>query len=128
MLCTCCAIFFNAWCLYLIKLCHRCAISSTTLSMNKIIGLVFFFACTLPLGIVLGIVITSSLEDTHTQQIVEGYFNAVAAGILVYVSMVEMLAEEFSHPVVKADAVLKTKMTVAMMGGLISMCVLAIWA
>jgi hypothetical protein len=52
----------------------------------------------------------------------------LAAGILVYVSMVEMLAEEFSHPVVKGDFVLKTKMIFAMIGGLASMSVLAIWA
>jgi hypothetical protein len=38
------------------------------------------------------------------------------------------LAEEFSHPVVKGDFLLKTKMIVAMIFGLTSMCVLAIWA
>lgn len=105
-----------------------CAMTSTNLSSNKITGLVLFFACTLPLGIVIGMIITFSLEDSHSQEIVEGFANGLAAGILVYVSMVEMLAEEFSHPTVKDDYLLKSKMIVSMICGLVSMCVLAIWA
>lgn len=105
-----------------------CAMSSTSLSHKKIAGLVFFFACTLPLGIVIGIIITYSIDDSHGQELVEGFANALASGILVYVSMVEMLAEEFGHPVVKGDFLLKAKMIMAMISGLTSMCVLAIWA
>ena len=107
---------------------HRCVMSSTGLSTNKIAGLVLFFACTLPLGIGIGLLIIYCVDDSHIQDLVEGYANAIAAGILVYVSMVEMLAEEFSHPVVKEDFLLKTKMILAMSAGLASMCVLAVWA
>ena len=102
--------------------------SSTTLSSGKIAGLVLFFACTLPFGVIIGIIITSSIDDSHSQDLVEGYANALAAGILVYVSMVEMMAEEFGHVIVKDDYVLKTKMIFAMISGFASMCALAIWA
>lgn len=102
--------------------------SSTNLSPNKISSLVMFFACTLPVGIVLGLIITFCIDDSHTQGLVEGYANAVAAGILIYVSMVEMLAEEFSHPAVKGDFVLKSKMISAMIFGLGAMSALAVWA
>ena len=102
--------------------------SATHLSSNKITGLVFFFACTLPLGIVIGLIITFLIEDSHGQELVEGYANALAAGILLYVSMVEMLAEEFGHPLVKEDFLLKSKMIMAMICGFASMCLLAIWA
>jgi solute carrier family 39 (zinc transporter), member 1/2/3 len=102
--------------------------SSTDLSTSKITGLVLFFACTLPLGIVLGMIITFCIDGTHGQELVEGFANAVAAGILVYVSLVEMLAEEFSHPAVKGDFLLKSKMILAMIFGLTSMCLLAVWA
>jgi zinc transporter 1/2/3 len=102
--------------------------SSTDLTPNKITGLVMFFACTLPMGIVIGIIITYVIEDSHGQEMVEGYANALAAGILVYVSMVEMLAEEFNHPLVKEDYLLKSKMIVALGFGFLSMSLLAIWA
>ena len=102
--------------------------SSTTLSTSKIVGLVVFFACTLPFGVVVGIIITYSIDDSHSQEMVEGYANALAAGILVYVSMVEMLAEEFSNAVVKDDYPLKCKMIISVSLGFFSMCILAVWA
>jgi zinc transporter 1/2/3 len=89
---------------------------------------VLFFAFTLPFGIVVGIIICFSVESVKDQVLVEGYANALAAGILVYVSMVEMLAEEFTHPVTRGDFLLKFKMIISMIAGLTSMCVLAIWA
>lgn len=104
-----------------------CAISSAKLSSGKIFGLICFFACTLPSGIILGILITNS-EDDYTSMMVEAYANGVAGGILIYVSMVEMMADEFSNDLVRNDYYLKFKMIFAITLGITVMGILAIWA
>lgn len=104
-----------------------CAISATDLSFNKIAGLIMFFACTLPTGIVIGILI-SNTTDSYLGELITGFSNGVAAGILIYVSMIEMMAEEFSNVHVKNDYGLKAKMILCITVGLLSMGVLAIWA
>ena len=104
-----------------------CAISATRLSFGKISGLISFFMCTLPTGIIVGICISSSTES-QTGIYVEGFANSIAAGILIYVSMVEMLADEFSHDLVVDNYPLKIKMILLMMIGVGTMALLAVWA
>jgi zinc transporter ZupT len=104
-----------------------CAISATRLSFNKIAGLVGFFACTLPFGIILGLLISSSTESS-TGELVKGYANGIAAGILIYVGMVEMMADEFSHALVVNDYGLKAKMALLLGFGMGTMALLATWA
>ena len=104
-----------------------CAISATDLSFNKMAGLILFFACTLPTGIIIGILISNS-TDSSLGELITGFSNGIAAGILIYVSMIEMLAEEFSNVNVKNNYTLKAKMILCISVGLVSMAVLAIWA
>lgn len=104
-----------------------CAISATQLSFNKIVGLVGFFVFTLPFGIILGISISSSTESATGEQI-KGFANGIAAGILIYVSMVEMMADEFSHALVVNDYGLKAKMILLLGFGIGTMALLATWA
>jgi solute carrier family 39 (zinc transporter), member 1/2/3 len=63
-----------------------------------------------------------------TGDVIEGCANGLAAGILIYVSMVEMLAEEFTHELVEHNYALKFQMILGLMFGLTTMAVLAIWA
>jgi zinc transporter ZupT len=104
-----------------------CAISATDLSFNKMAGLIMFFACTLPTGIVIGLLISDS-TDSYLGEMITGFSNGIAAGILIYVSMIEMMAEEFSNPNVKNDYGLKAQMILCITVGMVSMAVLAIWA
>lgn len=104
-----------------------CAISATQLSAGRMAGLIMFFVCTLPSGIVLGIGISSTTEN-DTGDIVEGFANGIAGGILLYVSMVEMLADEFSNVKVVNNYPLKVQMMVMMLIGLGAMALLATWA
>jgi solute carrier family 39 (zinc transporter), member 1/2/3 len=103
-----------------------CAISAADLSASKVTGLIAFFACTLPIGIIIGIGITS--EESLTSSVLEGVINSIAAGILIYVSMVEMMAEEFGNEVVRNNYLLKTKMIIGIGLGIAGMAVLAVWA
>lgn len=103
-----------------------CALSSAQLSTVKRISLITFFVCTLPVGIIIGIGISS--EESLTTAIVEGIFNSIAAGILIYVSMVEMMAEEFGNEIVRSNYLLKVYMIIAIILGIAGMAILAIWA
>uniref|UniRef100_A0A7N2LIN7 Uncharacterized protein n=1 Tax=Quercus lobata TaxID=97700 RepID=A0A7N2LIN7_QUELO len=59
----------------------------------------FFFSLTTPLGIVVGIGISSTYNDNSpTAPIVEGTFKALAAGILIYMALVDLLAADFMNP------------------------------
>lgn len=104
-----------------------CAISAADLSRNKILGLIGFFACTLPFGILIGLTISSATES-EAGDIIAGFSNGIASGILIYVSMVEMMADEFSNKIVIDDYALKFKMILSIMVGIGTMALLAIWA
>ena len=104
-----------------------CAISATDLSTGKMTGLIAFFCCTLPFGILVGLSIASATES-ESGEIIAGFANGIAAGILIYVSMVEMMADEFSNKVVVNDFVLKAKMILSLIIGMGIMALLAVWA
>ncbi|GKE11505.1 zinc transporter 1-like protein, partial [Tanacetum coccineum] len=58
-----------------------------------------FFSLTTPIGIAVGIGISSIYrEDSNTSVIVEGVLNSGAAGILVYMALVDLLAADFMNP------------------------------
>jgi solute carrier family 39 (zinc transporter), member 1/2/3 len=103
-----------------------CAISSADLPRSRTVGLITFFICALPVGILIGIGISS--EETLTTTVIEGIVNSIAAGILIYVSMVEMMADEFGNEIVRNNYLLKTQMIIGIALGIAGMAVLAIWA
>ena len=70
--------------------------------------------------------IATNNNENHDNK--KGVANSLASGILIYVSMVEMLAEELGHPVVKNNYPLKFFMIKALSFGFAMMCALAIWA
>lgn len=104
-----------------------CAISAADLSTGKVAGLLGFFSGTLPVGILIGILIASSTES-RSGEIIAGFANGIASGILIYVSMVEMMADEFSNKVVVNDYALKAKIILAIVIGIGVMSLLAVWA
>ncbi|CAA6669857.1 unnamed protein product [Spirodela intermedia] len=63
------------------------------------IFMVIFFTLTMPLGIGIGIAVTSQYdENSSTALAVQGVLDAAAAGILIYMSLVDLLAADFlSH-------------------------------
>ncbi|GMH26034.1 hypothetical protein Nepgr_027877 [Nepenthes gracilis] len=58
--------------------------------------MVFFFSVTTPGGIIMGILLQSVYEENSpTALIVVGVLNAVSAGLLIYMALVDLLAAEF---------------------------------
>lgn len=102
------------------------------LGLKKIVIFAVTFALTVPIGVAIGIVITDdqALADGPSieQEYTTGCLNSVAAGIMIYVALVEMAAEDFQQASIASNAALKVKMFCALLAGLLFMAVLAIWA
>ena len=89
----------------------------------------FFFSLTTPAGIAIGIGISSVYdENSPTALIVEGIFNAAAAGILIYMSLVDLLAADFMNPKMQTNKRLQFGANVSLLLGAGCMSLLAKWA
>ncbi|KAJ3693513.1 hypothetical protein LUZ60_008993 [Juncus effusus] len=88
-----------------------------------------FFSLTTPVGIAVGIGISSSYDQTSsTALVIEGVFNAAAAGILIYMALVDLLAADFMHPRVQTNGRLQLGTHMALLLGAGLMSLLAKWA
>ncbi|RLM87165.1 ZIP zinc/iron transport family protein precursor [Panicum miliaceum] len=97
--------------------------------LRSIVTMVLFFCLTTPVGILVGIGISSVYnEDSPTALVVEGILNSVAAGILVYMALVDLLAEDFMNPKVQSRGKLQLGINVSMLVGAGLMSMLAKWA
>ncbi|OAY76870.1 Zinc transporter 8 [Ananas comosus] len=97
--------------------------------LRSIVTMVLFFSLTTPVGILIGIGISSVYnENSPKALIVEGVLNSVAAGILVYMALVDLLAEDFMNPKVQGKAKLQLAINVSLLLGAGLMSLLAKWA
>lgn len=88
-----------------------------------------FFSLTAPMGIALGIGISSSYNGhSATAFVVEGVFNSASAGILIYMSLVDLLATDFNNPKLQTNTKLQLMTYLALFLGAGMMAMLAIWA
>ncbi|KAL2636019.1 hypothetical protein R1flu_007498 [Riccia fluitans] len=88
-----------------------------------------FFAMTTPLGIAMGIGISSSYnENSTTALITEGVFDSVSAGILIYLALVDLIAHDFLGDRMKDDRPLQAFCFIGLFTGAIAMAALAVWA
>ncbi|XP_062196169.1 zinc transporter 4-like [Phragmites australis] len=88
-----------------------------------------FFSLTAPMGIALGIAITSSYsKHSSTALVVEGIFNSAAAGILIYMSLVDLLAADFNNPKLQTNMKLQLATYLSLFLGAGLMSLLAKWA
>ncbi|XP_059441353.1 zinc transporter 1-like [Corylus avellana] len=88
-----------------------------------------FFSLTTPLGIAIGIGISSTYNDSSpTALIVEGTLNALAAGILIYMALVDLLAQDFMNPRVQNNLRIQLGANISLLLGAGCMSVLAKWA
>ncbi|KAL9247338.1 hypothetical protein vseg_020779 [Gypsophila vaccaria] len=88
-----------------------------------------FFSLTTPVGIAIGLGITNVYnENSPTALIVQGLLDAVAAGILIYMALVDLLAQDFMNPRVQNNKRLFLGANLALLLGAGFMAVLAIWA
>ncbi|KAI3915226.1 hypothetical protein MKX01_035485 [Papaver californicum] len=88
-----------------------------------------FFALTTPGGIAVGIGITNVYNETSpTALVVQGVMNAAAAGILIYMSLVDLLAAIFMDPKLQEKSELQLWSYVALLLGAGAMTLIAKWA
>jgi zinc transporter 1/2/3 len=89
----------------------------------------FFFAVTTPGGICVGIGIASSYnENSPKALIIEGTFDAISAGILIYMALVDLIAADFLSKRLSCDRKLQVFSYVALFAGAGCMALLAYWA
>lgn len=88
-----------------------------------------FFSLTTPIGIALGIAISSGYNsNSRTALAVEGIFTASSAGILMYMALVDLLAADFMSPRLQNNLRLQLGAYLGLLLGLGLMSTLAIWA
>lgn len=91
--------------------------------------MVFFFSVTTPFGIALGIGLSNVYsENSPTALIVVGILNALSAGLLNYMALVDLLAHDFMGPKLQANIKLQIWAYVAVLLGVGGMSLMAKWA
>ncbi|TVU15775.1 hypothetical protein EJB05_39313, partial [Eragrostis curvula] len=97
--------------------------------LRATVMMTMFFSLTAPVGIALGIAISSSYNvHSSTAFIVEGVFNSASAGILIYMSLVDLLATDFNKLKLQTNTKLQLMTYLALFLGAGLMSMLAIWA
>ncbi|XP_010557016.1 PREDICTED: zinc transporter 3-like [Tarenaya hassleriana] len=87
------------------------------------------FSVTTPIGIAVGMGISSSYDESSpTALIVQGVLNAASSGILIYMSLVDLLAADFMHPKVQSNSGLQIMAHISLLLGAGIMSLLAKWA
>ncbi|VAI56778.1 unnamed protein product [Triticum turgidum subsp. durum] len=96
---------------------------------TSLITMILFFCFTTPVSIGIGAAISSVYnENSPNALIMEGLLNSVAAGILVYMALVDLLAEELTNPKVQGRWKLQLGIYIFMLIGAGLMSMLAKWA
>nr|CAB3461201.1 unnamed protein product [Digitaria exilis] len=97
--------------------------------LKSVVKMALFFSLTTPVGVGIGIGISSTYnENSPRVLIIEGVLNAAAAGILNYMALVDLLAEDFMNPRVQNNGKLQVIINVSLLAGTGLMSMLAIWA
>ncbi|TVU19820.1 hypothetical protein EJB05_35993 [Eragrostis curvula] len=103
--------------------------SNAKFRLKSVVAMALFFSLTTPVGVAIGIVISSVYDETSPRAlVVQGLLEAAAAGILVYMALVDILAEEFMSAKVQSRARLQLLLNASLLLGAGMMSMLAIWA
>lgn len=95
----------------------------------KKVLMLFLYTITTPIGIAIGISIAASYDpESVTSRAVQGTFNGVSSGMLIYIGMYQLIAEEFSREDLLVRPRLRYGMYAALLLGGACMCVLGVWA
>ena len=89
------------------------------------------FSITTSCGIIIGVLVKHTYDpESSTAHATQGVFNAIAAGILLHMALVDLIASEFHRLVNTPDCIFvrKAEMVVAIWIGAAAMALLGIWA
>lgn len=99
------------------------------LGVCKSLSFALLFSITTPIGIMIGILLSLHQEaETDTHIFTTACANALAAGALIHIALVEIVAVEFTSPYVETKPKLKFSMIASFGFGNLIMAILAIWA
>ncbi|KAM5586871.1 zinc transporter 1-like [Rosa sericea] len=88
-----------------------------------------FFSLTTPIGIAIGIGISNvDSETSPTALIVQGTLNSAAAGILIYMALIDLLAADFMSPRMQGNMRIQLGSYISLLLGTGCMSLLAKWA
>ncbi|XP_022762600.1 zinc transporter 1-like isoform X1 [Durio zibethinus] len=91
--------------------------------------MLLFFSLTTPTGIALGMGISKIYnENSPKALVVEGILNSLSAGILIYMSLVDLLAADFMNPRMQSNIKLQLGSNLSLLLGVASMSLLAKWS
>ncbi|KFK27947.1 hypothetical protein AALP_AA8G451900 [Arabis alpina] len=104
-------------------------ISEAKFKVKKIWVMVLFFALTAPLGIGIGIGVAQSYNENSPMALkVSGFLNAAAAGILIYMALVDLVAPLFMNHKALSSIKIQLACSASLVLGAGLMSLLAIWA
>lgn len=104
-------------------------ISEAKFKVIKAALMAIFFSLTTPIGIAIGFGISTVYSETSpTALIVEGIFNSAAAGILIYMALVDLLAADFMSTRMQDSPKLLIGANLFLLLGAACMSLLAKWA
>ncbi|CAL9134168.1 unnamed protein product [Musa acuminata var. zebrina] len=97
--------------------------------MKSMVTMGLFFSLTTPVGIAVGMG-TSSVydENSPTALVLEGLLDSASAGILIYMALVDLLAQDFTNPRVQSKPKLQLAMNISLLLGAALMSILAKWS
>lgn len=92
----------------------------------KVILMMLIFATTTPFGIIIGILISNSYDSNSDKSfLVEGTFDAISSGILIYMALIHLIIEDYNNN--EISGILKIFMTLSIFGGFGVMSIIALW-
>ena len=101
----------------------------TNFSRLKKTIMLLMYCITTPVGIAVGIALSSSYDPASvTSRTVQGIMNGLSGGMLLYISMYQLIAEEFSRQDLVGSPGTLVLMYLSLLLGGAAMCVLAIWS
>ncbi|GIL58679.1 hypothetical protein Vafri_13673 [Volvox africanus] len=92
--------------------------------------MILTYSLTCPVGIAVGMAIAKTYDAESTKSRgIQGVFNGVSGGMLLYISLVQLVAEDMGRLVPGRDSAMnRMACFAAFCGGAASMCLLAVWA
>ncbi|XP_015064136.1 zinc transporter 8-like [Solanum pennellii] len=104
-------------------------IAEAKFKIKKAALMAIFFSLTTPIGIAIGFGISTVYRETSpTALMVEGIFNSAAAGILIYMALVDLLAADFMSSKMQDSPKLLVGANIFLLFGVGCMSLLAKWA
>ncbi|TYI97719.1 hypothetical protein E1A91_D01G163200v1 [Gossypium mustelinum] len=104
-------------------------ISQAKFKSRAIAMMLVIFSLTTPMGIALGMGISKIYnENSPKALVVEGIFNSLSAGILIYMSLVDLLGVDFMNPLMQTNLKLLLGSNLSLLLGAASMSLLAKWS